>query len=267
MRHFEELLEEPVGRRRFLEWLLEATAASTLLPLATCSTPGEAQAATGSRETVPAVRASSPRAPRIPVSGDAGSRTLLKDGLIVDGTGKKGFTGDLLIGGERIEVLTPGEILFDGPSVDCGGKVVAPGFIDMHSHMDWVLPIQGHAELKTPFTAQGVTTFVAGNCGFGVAGFKRNSPFREMITSRTRGMFDLDWETMGPYFELLTAQGLSHNLVNLAGHGTSRTSIRGFEPTPMDPGEMQELLFLLEERSIIPDTSTKSPCVELGRDL
>ncbi len=247
MSEFEELLEAPVGRRRFLEWLLEASAASALLPLATCSAPGEARAVAVPGETAPPAPPSPARTPSIPVSDDTGTRTLLKDGLIVDGSGKKAFTGDLLIRGESIEILTPGEILFDGPSVDCSGKVVAPGFIDMHSHMDWVLPIQGHPELKTPFTAQGVTTFVAGNCGFGVAGFKRESPFREMITSRTRGLFDLDWERMGPYFERLTAQGLSHNLVNLAGHGTSRVSIRGFEPTPMDSAEMKELLFLLEE--------------------
>jgi N-acyl-D-amino-acid deacylase len=247
MKDLEEFLGKPVGRRRFLEWLLEATAASTMLPLATCSTPGEARATTAASSALPGVPATSRRTPEVRVSDDVGTRTLLKNGLIVDGTGKKAFTGDLLIGNESIEVLTPGEILFDGRAVDCSGKVVAPGFIDMHSHMDWVLPIQGHPELKTPFIAQGVTTFVAGNCGFGVAGFKRNSPFREMITSRTRGMFDLDWETMGPYFELLTVQGLSHNLVNLAGHGTSRTSIRGFEASPLSSEETKELLGLLEE--------------------
>ena len=247
MTDFEALLKGSIHRRHFLEWLLEATAASTLLPLAICSRPGEARATTVLREAVPAARTTSERTPRIPVSDGIGAGTLLKDGLIVDGTGKKAFTGDLLIRDGTIEVLTPGEVLFEGPTVDCSGRVVAPGFIDMHSHMDWVLPIQGHPELKAPFTAQGVTTFVAGNCGFGVAGFKRNSPFKKMITSRTQGMYDLEWETMGPYFELLTTQGLSHNLVNLAGHGTTRTSIRGYEPSPLSAGEMKELLHLLEE--------------------
>jgi N-acyl-D-amino-acid deacylase len=247
MTDFEELLEEPIHRRRFLESLLEVATASAVLPIATCSRPGVARATTVPGDAVPAARTISERAPRIPVTDDAGTSTLLKDGLIVDGTGQKAFTGDLLVRGEAIEIITPGEILFKGPTVDCSGKVVAPGFIDMHSHMDWVLPLRGHPRLSTPFTAQGVTTFVAGNCGFGVAGFKRNSPFRAMISGRAKGMYELHWDTMGPYFDFLRTQGLSHNLVNLAGHGTTRTSIRGYEPTPMQSEEMKELLYLLEE--------------------
>jgi N-acyl-D-amino-acid deacylase len=247
MTDFEELLREPIHRRHFLEWLLEAAKASAVLPLALGYGPGDAHGATASTSAPPPARGESGRAPSITIANDTDSRVLLTDGLIVDGTGKSGFIGDLLVRGEAIELITPGEILFDGPTVDCSGKVVSPGFIDMHSHMDWILPIQGHPELKTPFTAQGVTTFVAGNCGFGIGGFKRNSPYREMLTSRTKGMYELYWETMGPYFDLLKRQGLSHNLVNLAGHGTTRTSIRGYEPAPMQPSEMKELLYLLEE--------------------
>jgi N-acyl-D-amino-acid deacylase len=86
------------------------------------------------------------------VKDDTGSRIHLKNGQIVDGTGSKAFSGDLLIGDRSIERLTPGEILFPGTTLDCSGKVVAPGFIDMHSHMDWVLPIQDHPELTVPFT-------------------------------------------------------------------------------------------------------------------
>lgn len=247
MTDLEELLKGPIHRRHFLEWLLGTATASALLPLAVCSRSDEARATTASGDPEPVARPVSERTPAIPVAADTGERILLKDGLIVDGTGRKAFTGDLLIEDETIEILTPGEILFEGPTVDCSGKVVAPGFIDAHSHMDWVLPIQGRPELKTPFTAQGVTTFVAGNCGFGVAGFKKDSPFREMISSRARDLYGLQWETMGTYFDFLRKQGLTHNLVNLAGHGTTRTSIRGYEPTPLGTAEMEELLYLLEE--------------------
>ncbi len=247
MTDLEELLGEPLHRRRFLRWILETATASAMLPLAISSRPGAAHGAAASEPALPAAPPRPRRTPSISVGDDTGSRILLKNGLIVDGTGRKAFTGDLLIGNRTIERLTPGEILFPGTTLDCSGKVVAPGFIDMHSHMDWVLPIQDRPELKVPFTAQGVTTFVAGNCGFGVAGFKRKSPFREMITSRTLGMYDLEWETMGAYFDVLKRGGLTHNLVNLAGHGTSRTSIRGYQPTPLAPEEMKELLDLLEE--------------------
>jgi N-acyl-D-amino-acid deacylase len=175
------------------------------------------------------------------------SRLLLKSGLIADGSGKKAYQGDLLIGDDKIEAVRPGQIGFTGDTIDCTGKVVAPGFIDMHSHMDWVLPAKGYHELKSPFTSQGITSFVTGNCGYGVAGFKRNSRFRNILESNTGGLYSLSWDTMEGYFTHLERQGITHNLANLAGHGTTRASIRGFRAAPLNDDEMEELLYLLEE--------------------
>ena len=174
-------------------------------------------------------------------------RTLLKNGLVVDGTGKTGAVGHLLIRGNTIEAVSEGPIDVECDTVDCTGKVIAPGFIDVHSHMDWVLAIEGRADLKAPFIAQGCTTFVAGNCGHGVAGFRRNSPHRKHINPGLFGEFDLAWDTMEEYFDHLGRIGLSHNLVNLAGHGTTRLSMRLDDPSPLSADEMKELLRLLEE--------------------
>jgi len=97
------------------------------------------------------------------IIGPAGAEpgVLLKNGLIVDGTGRKGFAGDLLIKGPRIEQVSEKPIELDCTTIDCTGKVIAPGFIDAHSHMDGTLAYQGHEDLKAPFTVQGCTTFVA----------------------------------------------------------------------------------------------------------
>jgi len=174
-------------------------------------------------------------------------RTLLKNGLIVDGTGKKGEVGSLLIKGTKIEEVSRGPIDVDCETIDCTGKVIAPGFIDVHSHMDWVLPIEGREDMKSPFTAQGCTTFVAGNCGYGAAGFRKNSRHKSRIKPVLFGASDLGWDTMDEYFAHLRKVGLSHNLVTMAGHGTIRASIRGFDPSPPDDDEMKELLALIEE--------------------
>ncbi|MBN2160631.1 MAG: amidohydrolase family protein [Spirochaetes bacterium] len=177
-------------------------------------------------------------------------RMLLRKGLIVDGSGGDPYTGDLLINGKTIEAVTERGIGFRGKTVDCTGKVIAPGFIDAHSHLDWILGFKGHQKLTDPFIAQGVTTLVTGNCGFGVAGFLTGSPYKELIETRVGSFIGRDsvpWDTMEDYFSVLRRQGISHNIVNLAGHGTSRMSIRGFNPAPMDPGEMRTLLRILDE--------------------
>ncbi len=178
---------------------------------------------------------------------DREARTLLKQGLIVDGTGKKGFVGDVLIKGAKIEAVSPKPIDAACETVDCAGKVVAPGFIDVHSHMDWLLPLKGRDDLKSPFTAQGCTTFVAGNCGFGAAAFRKGSEYKKRFNPGLFPEFDLSWDTMAGYFDHLHKVGMSHNLVSLAGHGTSRGSMRGLDPTPLSDDEMKELLRLLAD--------------------
>ncbi len=185
-------------------------------------------------------------------SDNAGMKTdhaciLLKNGLIVDGTGRRGYTGNVLVREDKIEAVSPSPIDIDCETMDCTGLVISPGFIDAHSHMDWILCIEGFDRLKTPYTAQGCTTFVTGNCGYSPGAFRKNSPFKEMIKLGADRGFDLYWDTMADYFSHLEKVGLSHNVVHLAGHGTTQASMRGLDPKPLDRDEMKELLFLLEE--------------------
>jgi N-acyl-D-amino-acid deacylase len=173
---------------------------------------------------------------------------LLKNGLIVDGTGKMSFKGNLLICDSHIEKISAGEIKAAGQSINCTGLVVMPGIIDAHSHMDWYLPIKRHDEMKLPFTAQGVTTFIAGHCGYGVAGFRKKTPYLDMIQQKgLSSLMSIHWDTMSQYFDHVKLNGMTHNMKVLAGHGTTRTSIRGFNPTPLSKDEMKEMLALLEQ--------------------
>ena len=171
--------------------------------------------------------------------------TLLRGGLIVDGTGAPPTEGDVLLRNGRIEAL--GEMPADaGPSVDCAGKVVAPGFIDAHSHMDFFSASTDPHHFDS-FTAQGVTTFVAGNCGFSPFGFTPTTKHRGLLESSLfkAGRETLDWNGFAEYTGVLDELGLTHNFVHLVGHGAARTSLSGFEARPLDEAEYREMLDVL----------------------
>jgi N-acyl-D-amino-acid deacylase len=233
-----------ITRKHFIAGAATFGGAMLLHSLAGCK---KEETAAGDGKTA---AASSAAQQTVTVTGSPAGRVLLKKGLIVDGTGKKSFIGDLLINGDRIEAVTTNSLVFPGHTIDCSGKVIAPGFIDAHSHNDWVFTKPYHSKFTDPFTAQGITTFVTGNCGFGIAGFEKNSPHKGFIENKI-GKFlgnpNIPWDSMDDYFGIIRRQGITHNMVNLAGHGTTRMSIRGYKPTPMNRDEMKKLLALLNE--------------------
>ena len=172
----DRLLHRRHSRRSFLKGSLEAGALSALAPVLGCGAGDRSESEIPAAEVFDTSWDDSGRSTRVEVAGDSAGRLLLENGLIVDGTGSPAYYGDLLINGGEIERVSAQRLDFRGRTIDCTGKVVAPGFIDMHSHNDWILAIEGRPELKTPFTAQGVTTFVGGNCGFGIAGLSQGQP-------------------------------------------------------------------------------------------
>jgi N-acyl-D-aspartate/D-glutamate deacylase len=96
---------------------------------------------------------------------------LIKGGRVLDGTGAAAFEGDVLLEGDRIAgLLRRGEeVPAADRVVDASGCLVSPGFIDMHSHADWTLALADHDAWMKITLEQGVTSVVAGNCGFSPA--------------------------------------------------------------------------------------------------
>ena len=94
---------------------------------------------------------------------------ILRGGTIFDGSGSEGFVGDIAISGDEISAIEPAnELQTTGAEqvIDVTGLVVAPGFIDMHTHSDFTLIADGRAESQVH---QGVTTEVIGQCGISCA--------------------------------------------------------------------------------------------------
>jgi N-acyl-D-amino-acid deacylase len=175
-----------------------------------------------------------------------GEPAILRNGLIVDGTGAPPRPGSVLLRNGRIEKI--GEVPEGaGRSVDCTGRVIAPGFIDAHSHMDFFASGDDPHHFDS-FTAQGVTTFVAGNCGFSPFGFAPQTKHRRLLE---RSLFKagherLDWNRFAEYRAILESRGLTQNFVHLVGHGAARTSLTGFEARRLSRNEHAQMLDLLD---------------------
>lgn len=175
--------------------------------------------------------------------GEVAATLVINNGLIVDGTGRAAFKGTIAIRGERI--IGVGEVVNSdcAKTIDASGLVVAPGFIDMHSHSDFPLLVNPRNESKI---RQGVTTEVIGNCGASAA------PVTEEKLDLLKEQADLDslelewdWLTMGEYFARLKGQGTALNVVALIGHGTVRAAVMGFDdraPTATKLGSMKDLI-------------------------
>jgi len=127
--------------------------------------------------------------------------------------------------------------------IDASGLTAAPGFIDIHSHSDFVLPANPLAYSKIH---QGVTTEVVGNCGMSPAPL-RNATRAELrrYTQFLGDCLTWEWTSFGSYLDHLQEPGLALNVVPLVGQGTVRIAVMGFadrEPTPEEMGDMQDLV-------------------------
>ena len=172
--------------------------------------------------------------------------TVLAGALIVDGTGARAYRADVGLGGGRIAALGDLASTETRHRIDVAGRVVCPGFIDMHAHSDLTLLVQPTGDSKLQ---QGVTTEVNGNCGFSPAPLTDASAPTVM---RLHGFFgsyvqDLGWQWRSPeqYIERLESRGLSHNVVLLVGHATVRIAALGMAQRPPTAEELLHMRALV----------------------
>src|SRR5271156_7137917 len=159
---------------------------------------------------------------------------VLRGGTLFDGSGRPGKRGDLAISHDRIAAV--GEI-------DVSGLVVAPGFIDIKTHSDFILPINPKAESKV---RQGVTTEIIGHCGFSCA---------PVLPGKTQLLADylsggapwLPFREMRFPEYLDTFPAVAVNTGMLVGHNTLRLMAMGLEDRAPTPAELAEMIALLEE--------------------
>ena len=176
---------------------------------------------------------------------------FIRGGTLVDGSGASRKRADIAIKSGKIAALVDpadsAEVVAQR-SIDATGLVVAPGFIDLHSHSDWVAPIPEHAAILKPFLLQGVTTFVGGNCGFSVAPIRRErsrmlDESGQMLSERK---FAWDWQEVSEFSAHLKRQGLALNVAHLAGHGSIRLCVMGADAGEPSAEQLREMQAMLE---------------------
>lgn len=146
---------------------------------------------------------------------------VVRNGRIVDGTGNAWFYGDVAVRDDRIAFvgsLSEGSYLTDN-ELDARGLVVAPGFIDVHTHADRALHRLPKAE---NFIHDGVTTIVTGNCGSSVT-------------------------DVGGYFRRLTDDGVALNVATLIGHNSVLRDVKGNVAGDLSPEQMNEAKEIVEK--------------------
>ena len=156
---------------------------------------------------------------------------LIRSGRIVDGSGNPWFYGDVGISGDRIVAV--GRLGDAGATrvIDATGMVVAPGFIDLHTHSEFPLLADGAAQSKV---RQGVTLDITGESG---------SPApRDGLSGRVgRADVKIDWTTFSGYFDRIQRQGISINLIAHVSYHQVRRVVKGFDESPATSEELERM--------------------------
>jgi N-acyl-D-amino-acid deacylase len=163
---------------------------------------------------------------------------IIRHGKIVDGSGNPWFYGDVAVRADRIVAV--GHLAGEARRViEANGLVVAPGFIDMHSHSDWVLLEDGDAQSKI---RQGVTTEIIGES-------TSAGPFKGKLKPRSVSVKNesVQIRTLGDYFAAIERAGISVNVASYVGEGTIWECVMGSSFERPSPGEFQEMKDLVAE--------------------
>jgi N-acyl-D-amino-acid deacylase len=173
---------------------------------------------------------------------------LIKNGTIIDGSRKAPYKADMAIMGDHI-VRIGNEFSSNEAErvIDAKGLIVAPGFIDIHSHSDLTLFVEGGAESSL---YQGVTTEVIGNCGF--SGYPIHPERVSMLETYLRGVgydgsYPILWKDFDGYASQLEERGMGVNVVSLVGHGSIRIAVMGFDAREATEPEKEQMGRLLQE--------------------
>lgn len=175
-------------------------------------------------------------------------RKLFKNAKIYDGSGDEAYIGDVLIDQDRILAVEKSIDCEMAEVIDCQNLSISAGFFDAHSHNDWFAIKEKPIKYFEPFVRQGITSFIAGNCGLSATGFAEDSPNIDKVGA---GLFFFKdtigrFGTVAEFFKAIDGN-TPLNIATLIGHCSARTSVAGYENRQLNAEESENMKAILEQ--------------------
>ncbi len=162
--------------------------------------------------------------------------TILCGGTVHDGTGGEPVVQDVGVRDGRIVALDDLSTAAARQRLDVRGLVVAPGFIDLHTHSDFTLVVDGRAQSQVH---QGVTTEVIGQCGISCAPLRRRGLPADLAAGQApEAAQGRQWRSFGEYLDVLDGSPLGVNVAAFVGHGTVHRAVLG---DALHAGEVEDI--------------------------
>jgi len=169
---------------------------------------------------------------------------IIRSGTVYDGSGKPGITTDIGINADTVAFIGDLSKAVGDKEIDAHGLAVAPGFINMMSHAEVSLLIDGNSQSDI---RQGITLEVLGEGSMGPLNEKMKSDYRDQMKRNPDWRFDIDWTTLGEYLKSLERRGVSPNVASFVGANTIRIHELGYENRAPNPEELERMKALVKQ--------------------
>ncbi|MEK7161100.1 MAG: amidohydrolase family protein, partial [Patescibacteria group bacterium] len=171
---------------------------------------------------------------------------LIKNALVVDGSGNVPQILDVALQGDEIANIAPAITSSAQNVIDAKGKVLAPGFIDPQNHSDSYWQLFDNPSLDSLIT-QGYTTILTGNCGASLAPLLSSEALLSVQKWHNLEATNINWQSYSEYLDVLSEKKFACNVAGLVGYSTLRRAIVGDQIRSLEKNEIAALKLVLEE--------------------
>jgi N-acyl-D-amino-acid deacylase len=170
---------------------------------------------------------------------------LIKNGTVIDGSGRPMYRSDIAISDDRIVAMGDLGDAHAEKEIDATGKYITPGFIDVNNHSDTYWQLLSNPSLES-MVRQGVTTIIGGNSGSSLAPLLRPEVIRSIQKWTDVEKINFNWLSMKEFLQEVERRKPALNFATLVGHGTLRRGVMKDETRAIAPEEIETMRSFLK---------------------